>query len=174
MSESFLAIDFETANPSRDSACAIGLVRVKNGKIVQKQARLIRPPSKYFTFTSIHGITWADVANESTFEEIWDDIFPLFEDIDFIVAHNAKFDESVLKACCQRYGIIIPRIPFYCTVKLARQHWGIYPTKLPNVCRQLNIDLDHHNAISDALACAQIMIAAQNSESSVVTRADFY
>ena len=32
----FLALDFETANYYRDSACALGLVRVENDKIVDR------------------------------------------------------------------------------------------------------------------------------------------
>jgi DNA polymerase-3 subunit epsilon len=46
-------------------------------------------------------------------------------------------------------------------VRLARSTWSIYPTKLPNVCSHLNIELNHHEALSDALACAQIVIAAE-------------
>ncbi|MEK7383088.1 MAG: hypothetical protein AAB262_07355, partial [Elusimicrobiota bacterium] len=40
----FVAIDFETADTGRDSACSVGLVRVENGTIVQKVVQLIRPP----------------------------------------------------------------------------------------------------------------------------------
>jgi DNA polymerase-3 subunit epsilon len=36
----------------------------------------------------------------------------------------------------------------------------LYPTKLPDVCRHLRLDLDHHNALSDAEAYAQIVISA--------------
>jgi DNA polymerase-3 subunit epsilon len=45
-------------------------------------------------------------------------------------------------------------------VRLARDTWGIYPTKLPDVCRKLRIPLKHHDAESDATACAKIAIAA--------------
>ena len=40
----FVAIDFETADPGADSACAIGVVRVRDGRIAERIARLIRPP----------------------------------------------------------------------------------------------------------------------------------
>ena len=46
-------------------------------------------------------------------------------------------------------------------MKLARDTWRIYPTKLPDVCRRLAIALNHHEALSDAEACARIVIAAQ-------------
>jgi DNA polymerase III subunit epsilon len=157
---SFLAIDFETANQSRDSACSLGLVRVEKSKIVHKAVHLIRPPSSDFMFTYIHGISWRDVASQPTFKDIWKDISPLFKGVEFLAAHNASFDASVLRACCQRYRIAAPDLPFTCTVNLARSLWGVYPTKLPDVCRHLKIKLNHHEALSDALACAQIIMAA--------------
>lgn len=161
MKRPFLAIDFETANPYRDSACAIGLVRVEGGKIVEKAVHLIQPPYRHFTFTSIHGISWRDVESAPTFKEVWKKVAPLFDGIEFLAAHNASFDASVLRACCLSSGITAPALPFACTVKLARSHWNIFPTKLPDVARYLGIQLNHHEALSDALACAQIMIAAQ-------------
>jgi DNA polymerase-3 subunit epsilon len=162
MTRPFLAIDFETANPYRDSACSIGLVRVERGRIVEKAVHLIQPPYRHFTFTSIHGITWRDVESAPTFKDVWKKIAPLFEGVDFLAAHNASFDSSVLRACCLTSRITAPTLPFACTVKLARSAWNIYPTKLPDVARHLGISLNHHEALSDALACAQIMIAAQS------------
>jgi DNA polymerase-3 subunit epsilon len=84
----------------------------------------------------------------------------MFDGVDFIAAHNAPFDRNVLRACCEAHGIEPPRQRFACTMKLARKVWGIYPTKLPDVCDELGIDLDHHEALSDAEACARIVIAA--------------
>jgi len=157
----FLALDFETANPKRDSACSIGLVRVESGKIVHQSCHLIRPPYRDFMFTGIHGISWRDVAASPTFKDVWPTISPLFEGVDFLAAHNASFDASVLRACCATYNISVPTSPFTCTVKLARSQWNLFPTKLPDVARHLNLQLNHHEALSDALACAQIVIAAQ-------------
>lgn len=159
----FVALDFETANHSRDSACAVGVVRVENFQIVQQAVHLIRPPSPEFVFTYIHGISWDDVKEAPTFNQVWQEIYPHFEGVDFIAAHNAGFDKGVLKGCCQTYGIEPPAIPFTCTVTLARKTWQLYPTKLSDVCRFLKIDLNHHEALSDARACAQIVIASQRA-----------
>jgi DNA polymerase-3 subunit epsilon len=46
---------------------------------------------------------------------------------------------------------------------LARKKWKLYPTKLPDVCRYLDIPLNHHEALSDAMACAKIVIAASGN-----------
>ena len=40
----FVAIDFETAGYGRDSACALALVRVAAGVIVQRAVHYSRPP----------------------------------------------------------------------------------------------------------------------------------
>lgn len=157
----FASIDFETANYSRASACAVGIVIVSEGDIVQKIHRLIRPPESSFTFTYIHGLSWEDVKHEASFDEVWPEIKNKLKDIDFLAAHNAPFDKGVLNACCSTYSLTNITKPFVCTVKIARSHWDIYPTKLPNVCRYLDIDLNHHEALSDAEACARIVIAAE-------------
>lgn len=156
----FLAIDFESANYYSDSACAIGLVRVENNTIVEKQTHLIRPPQTWFSFTDVHGITWKDVQNKPLFSEVWPKIKPMFDGVDFLVAHNSSFDEGVLRACCNTYGIEYPEIPFRCTVQISRRLWNIRPTKLNNVCDYFGIPLKHHNAASDTEACAEIMIRA--------------
>jgi len=156
----FVAIDFETATESPDSACAVGLVRAENGRIVRRESSLIRPPSRDFTFTWLHGIAWEDVRHAPPFGRLWPRLLPLLEGAAFLAAHNARFDRKVLRACCRRAGLEPPPLPFRCTVSLARQVWGIRPTRLPDVCRALGIPLRHHDALSDAEACARIAIAA--------------
>jgi DNA polymerase-3 subunit epsilon len=158
--KAFTAIDFETANRDRHSACAIGVVRVENDCITQKHHFLIRPVSQQFEFTDIHGLCWHDVVDAPCFGELWPLLEPLLNGVEVIAAHNAAFDQGVLYACCDFYGIARPTHRFLCTVKLARKTWNLYPTKLPNVCDYLGIPLKHHQALSDAEACAQIVIAA--------------
>ena len=156
----FVAIDFETANHERDSACAVGLVKVVGGKIVDKAVHLIKPPTREFVFTYIHGLTWNDVAKSADFGKLWPTLEPLLQGAEFLAAHNASFDKGVLHACCASYGILAPPLPFRCSVQISRRTWSIYPTKLPDVCQKLGIDLNHHEALSDAMASAQIVLAA--------------
>ena len=156
----FVAIDFETANYRADSACAVGLVKVTDGEIVEKAVHLIRPPTREFVFTYIHGLTWKDVAKAEDFATLWPGIESFFEGAEFLAAHNASFDKGVLHACCASYGLPAPSLPFRCTVQLSRRTWNIRPTKLSDVCQKLGIALNHHEALSDAMACAQIYLAA--------------
>ncbi|GAB7023763.1 3'-5' exonuclease [Salidesulfovibrio brasiliensis] len=154
----YVAIDFETADPKRDSACSVGLVVVEGGRIIDKAYRLIRPPRKRFNpyCQAVHGLCWNDVCEEPPFAESWPEMLPLLEGADFMCAHNAAFDSSVLRACCDMAGHPYPSLPFLCTVQLARRTWALPKNKLPIVCEHLGIELDHHNALSDAEACARI------------------
>jgi DNA polymerase-3 subunit epsilon len=159
----FTAIDFETANCDPDSACAVGLVRVEEGHVVRRECRLIRPWTQRFEFTYLHGIGWADVAGAPTFAGVWPVIDEMCRGVEFVAAHNAEFDEGVLRACCTRAGIRAKGLRFECTVKMARRSLGIYPTGLAVVAKRLGIPLDHHNAASDAEACAQIVLSAHGA-----------
>jgi DNA polymerase-3 subunit epsilon len=159
--KSFVAIDFETADRGCDSACAVALVRVERLEIVERRVRLLRPPRERFVFTYIHGITWDDVADEPTFADAWPELAMLLDGVDHLAAHNAGFDRGVLHACCHFAGHPIPKLSFVCTMHLARRTWGIYPTRLSDVCRHLGLPLKHHDPLSDAEACARIVIAAR-------------
>ena len=156
----FAAIDFETADRRSDSACSIGVVHVKDNRIVERFHRLIRPPRKKFAFTHIHGLTWNHVRDSPSFGELWPELRRLLDRADFLVAHNASFDSQVLHACCRRAGISPPHYRFRCTVSLARKMWKLRSARLPVVCQHLGIALEHHDALSDAEACAKIAMKA--------------
>ena len=157
----FAALDFETADTGRDSACALSVVIVDNERVVETWTSLIRPPRRTFEFTYLHGISWNHVKDKPVFGELWPAVAKLLADVDFLAAHNASFDRSVLRACCETAGHEPTALPFLCTVKLARATWDLYPTKLSDVAQHLQIPLKHHDAASDAFACAQILIKAR-------------
>lgn len=156
----FVAIDFETASNDRNSACSVALVRVESGRIVHTSHRLIRPPARQFLHTGIHGIAWKHVCGEPTFDHVWRDLASMLQGVAFLAAHNAPFDRSVLRACCRTYGFREPAVDWVDTVKVARQAWDLRPTRLPDVCEHLGLPLNHHDALSDASACAQIVVQA--------------
>ncbi|MDL2238761.1 3'-5' exonuclease [Bacteroidales bacterium OttesenSCG-928-K22] len=157
--KTFAAIDFETANKHHSSICSLGIVIVEDGNITDKIYRLVRPSPNYYydNFVEIHGITWQDTINEPEFPEVWNEIkhridgFPL-------VAHNSSFDEGCLKAVHELYGMKYPKYKFHCT------RWGAhkaYPNlenhQLATVAKHIGFDLkNHHHALADAEACAEI------------------
>jgi DNA polymerase-3 subunit epsilon len=155
-----VGLDFETADHGPDSACVVGLVRVEGDRIINRERYLIRPPRNSFFFTPIHGITWEDVREKPTFEEAWPSIQNLLLGAEFIASHNAGFDRRVLESCCHAAKVNPPAIRFVCTMKLSKRLWNVRPTSLSNVCRYLGLQLNPHEALSDAEACVGIILAA--------------
>ncbi len=157
----FAAIDFETADHGSDSACAVGLVLVRNGRLEDRFCALIRPPRRRVLFTQYHGLTWSLLRDQAAFEEVWPRAVPLVESADFLVAHNASFDRRVLYGCCDACALSRPFHRMYCTVQLSRRTWPGEPSyRLPDICRSVGIPFDrHHEADADAEACARLMLA---------------
>lgn len=155
--QNFTAIDFETANFQKDSACQLGIAVVNDGKVAVRKSWLIKPPTSYFTFSYIHGITYAKVQHESTFGELWPEIQPYIEG-KIIAAHNACFDTGVLFATLKTYQLTIPEFQVIDSLQVARKVWpNLQNHKLSTVADYLNIHLNHHEAESDAVACAEII-----------------
>ncbi len=104
--DTFVALDFETAKQARHTACAVGIVKVVKGVIVQKFYSLIKPPlNEYDIHTmAVHGMNPDHTANAPTFTEIYPYI-RLMINKNNVVCHNAAFDISVLKSCIEHYCI---------------------------------------------------------------------
>jgi DNA polymerase-3 subunit epsilon len=158
----FAAIDFETANYKRSSICSVGVVVVENGKITDKLYYLMRPrPNFYCTWaTDIHGLSYGDTRNELEFPGIWEIITPRLNGLP-LVAHNSAFDSGCLKAAHDAYGMPYPGYEFHCTYRTARRRFpGLKNHQLHTVAAHIGFELDnHHHALADAIACAQIAMA---------------
>lgn len=160
MLKDFTAIDFETANRYPTSACSIGIVVVRDGTIAEEFSHLIKPEPFYFyrKFIEIHGITPGMVQEAPSFYDLWGKMGRYF-DTEALVAHNAGFDMSVLKACLERSDIYIPLPQSFCTCRLARKLVkGLPNYKLNTLCEYFGIELNHHEALSDARGAAKIMM----------------
>ncbi|WP_425059679.1 3'-5' exonuclease [Sporomusa carbonis] len=174
VNEGFIAIDFETANYNKHSACQLGIAVVNNQQIIERKSWLIRPPTKVFTFSGLHGITYSMVRDHPTFDEIWLlEVKPYIEH-QIVAAHNAEFDISVLTATLAYYRLPIPDFNVVDSLGAARKAWPqLRNHNLSTVAAYLNIELNHHDASSDANACAEIILRAgwENIEIRGVTNA---
>lgn len=157
----FIAIDVETANGERSSICAIGAVKVSDGVIVDRRYSLVRPEPDYYTYfcTQVHGLTDDDTYNAPSFGTVWTEWGDWLDGYR-LVAHNASFDASCIRAACRIYGLEPPELPFLCTLSAARRTIprAVCPSKsLDSLCRFFGITLkNHHNALDDAEACAEL------------------
>lgn len=153
-----VAIDFETSGYAAHSACAVGLARIEGGRVTDCFYSLLRPPSARVMFTEIHGLTWPMLKDAPGFAEVWPEAAAFLRGARFLLAHNASFDRRVLLACCRAAGQTAPDTPFLCTLKGARHSLPLPSKKLNLVCEHFGIALNHHNAVSDAQACAQVYL----------------
>lgn len=158
----FLAVDFETANHHRSSACSIGLAKVENSTIVETRHYYIKPVPNFFApiNVSIHGITAELTDDAPTFQELWEKELKDYIGASPLVAHNAPFDKSVFNALGDFYNIHFHPASFFCSCKLARHYCPeLLNYRLDSVCDHLGIDLsNHHDAECDAVASAKILL----------------
>jgi len=180
MLRDFIAIDFETANQQPSSVCSVGVVMVRDGQIVDSFYSLIQPEPNYYNYwcQRVHGISESDTEDALVFPKVWqqlegrianvffsdqqtiDDLRYQIASIPF-VAHNARFDESCLKAVFRVYQMDYPDYRFYDTLIASRRQFG---RSLPNhqlhtVAAACGYNLEnHHHALADAEACAAIAL----------------
>jgi DNA polymerase-3 subunit epsilon len=156
----FTAIDFETAIGHHP--CSVGIVTVENGVITDEYVTLIKPPNNlYSPYTiQVHGIHPRDTANAKTFSQLFPEIQRRLQG-KVVVAHNESFDRNVLSKSMALYNLdyncLNIAAKWECTVKIYKAK-GLKPTKLSDCCREMNIALNHHEALSDARACAQLYL----------------
>lgn len=156
-----IAVDFETANENRGSACSVGLAWVEDSKIVRVEERLIRPKDMRFSEfnVSIHGIHPEDVEGAPEFPDVMDEFREDFS-TSMLIAHNAAFDMSVWRATLDQYRIPYPRFNYLCTLKMAQKVWPELPShRLNAVADFLSLAFKHHKASEDALICGQVALA---------------
>lgn len=150
----FTAIDFETA--TKHHICAVGIVTVENGEITDEFHTLIQPPRNEYFWRNIqvHGITEKDTRNASFFDEVYPEIKKRLAN-KTVVAHNESFDRNVLIKTMNDYGIDYSELNiadrWECTLRIHGQ-------KLNKCCEKFGIELNHHEALSDARACAKLYL----------------
>jgi DNA polymerase-3 subunit epsilon len=157
----FTAIDFETAQAHH--ICAVGIVTVEDGEIVEEYHSLIQPPDNSYSWHTIqvHGIYPEDTENSPSFVELYPEIKKRLKGR-IVVAHNEPFDRNVLKKSMNDNGIPYSDLDiaerWEDTVKIYRAK-GFKPANLAACCQRMNIELNHHEALSDARACAKLYLA---------------
>lgn len=151
---SFVAIDFETATTS-GMACQLGVIEVKDGEIINEVKFLIRPPMNRYDdqCMNVHHITPDQTEEAMTFEELWPEIRPYFENR-VVVAHNASFDSSILMKNVWHYGLECVKVQeWICTC------CDLGKATLHSACRFFDIPFfNHHDALADARASAMLYL----------------
>ena len=160
----FTAIDFETAKGKPASACAVGLVKVRGGQIVDTYSTLINPPTGWLDFhpgnIRVHGIYPKDVENAPTWPEVLAQMLDFIEG-DVLIAHNASFDMGVLRKTTEAVGGTLPELQYACSLLISRKTYNLESYRLNQVAYAVgHEEFDHHDALADSDACARIIIHA--------------
>ncbi len=167
----YIAIDFETANQNGSSAISVGLVRYINGREADNIYERICPPTDYFVqewIDKIHHLTYADVKDYPKFPEVWDKkIIPFIEKTPGLplVAHNAKFDMSVIWDACNYYHHKLPGYNYFCSLQLSKKVWPeLEKHALTFLGQKFGIEYLAHDALEDSRTCGLIVnLAAQKT-----------
>jgi DNA polymerase-3 subunit epsilon len=177
-----VVIDFETANERRGSPCAVGYAVISGLSVVESSSFLIHPPEMRFAGfnVSLHGITEAMCEGAPKWPEALAHLSEIVGDA-LVLAHYSPFDIGVIRDTCADTGAMCPELRFACTRQLARMVWpGEASYCLPDVAHLAGVELtNHHDAAADALATAEVAIAAArslgcSSVSEVYTHVGFY
>ena len=158
----FTAIDFETATGHPESACAVGIVTVNDGVITEEFHTLIQPPNNEYWYRNIlcHGIKPVQTMEMKTFDAVFPEIRHRILGRK-IVAHNESFDRNVLSKTMKYYGLYYDELEiparWECTCRIYRGK-GYKPANLKYCSDRNNIQLNHHEALSDARACAKLYL----------------
>ncbi|MGQ7352705.1 DEDD exonuclease domain-containing protein [Quadrisphaera oryzae] len=161
----FLVLDFETTGASA-ATCAItevGAVRVRGGEVVGELGTLVRPPGPIpREITALTGISDAMVADAPSIGQV---LAPLLEMLRgaVLVAHNAPFDVSFLRAACAATGRDRPAPAVVDTLRLARAvlaRGEVRDHKLGTLARHLSArTTPTHRALDDARATVDVLHA---------------
>ncbi len=158
----FVAIDVETANADIASICQIGIAKYVGGKLVEEWSSLINPED-YFDFINIdiHGINEEDVVGSPTFPEIVN-ILSRFLNNEICVSHT-HFDRVSIHRAFALYELKEFDTVWLDSAKVARRTWedcAWSGYSLSSVCKKIGYKFKHHDALEDAKACGQVLLAA--------------
>ena len=161
----FAVVDVETSGGAGDQnrITEIGILLLDGTEPVGEYHTLVDPGVPITPFVqNLTGITDEMVSGQPQFAKVAEHIAGLLDGRIF-VAHNVQFDSKVMrtemKRCCVAFDP--PRL---CTVKLSRKVFpGHVSYSLHNLTESLGLpDFNHHRAMADTLACAEILKLAYN------------
>jgi len=152
--ETFVTIDFETSNESRDP-CEMGLVKFVDGQPVETFHSLLYEERFVPFYERLHGIKPSDVVNAPKIDDILAEITEFIGEYP-LVAHYAAFDMRILQIALSRSALSFST-SFYCTKVLAQHALGLPENGLDYVSEQLGIEHPgDHRALNDATTCGLV------------------
>ncbi len=158
----FCVIDLETTggNHTKDKIIEIGMVKIKERKIVDEKSFLINPEIPIPDFIqNLTNIKTADVKDAPLIETVIDEILEFIAD-DIIVAHNTSFDVPFLNSVLSRLKRPDLENKVICTNVMTKHMIPeILNSNLNYMSRLFKIKHSKaHRAHDDALATARLLV----------------
>ena len=160
----FVAIDCETANPSYASICQIGLAEYCGATIEREWKSYINPEEYFHPWNvHVHGIDFPVVENSPRLPELHEHLLEWLNDR-VLVCHTS-FDQIAVLQAFKKYDLSLPNSVWLDSARVARRTWaecaysgyGLY-----SVCERTGYKFAHHDALEDAKAAAQVLLAASS------------
>ncbi|WKD61049.1 DNA polymerase III PolC-type [Corynebacterium ciconiae DSM 44920] len=165
-----LAVDIETTglHPSKDKMLSVGWVPVRGRQIRLEEAGylLIKQDRPVGISATLHHLTDTQLATGHSPRRALEEFLPVLAGTVMLV-HFAPIEQRFLSALCeQEFGAPL-RVPTADTFQLERTHMekmSTYPRgedlRLPRVRARYNLPrYRNHNALIDAIACAELYLA---------------
>lgn len=160
----FVAIDVETANYDISSICQIGIAIFENNEVIREWVTLIDPQDDFDGMNiSIHGIDEGTIKGAPTLPDITNQLYRLLND-NIVVCHT-HFDRVSIGRALTKHGLDHPDCTWLDSARVTRRTWNELSKSgygLANVCKMIGYEFQHHDALEDAKAAGQIMIAAMS------------
>jgi DNA polymerase III subunit epsilon len=162
VSDSFVALDVETANPTISSICQIATVTFVDGEIVDVWHTLVDPGEPFASWNvKLHGINAVTVNNAPDFASV---MLRLSATVSGkVVASHTAFDRVSLHHACLKSQIPNLSCSWIDTARVARRAWPRFRKRgygLKSVAEWHGISFRHHDAIEDARVAGLILSQA--------------
>ncbi|EHJ52111.1 exonuclease domain-containing protein [Streptococcus macacae] len=151
----YCVLDTETTGLSAyyDEVIEIGILRIRDNKIVGRYSQLIQPKYEIDPFiTSLTGITNEMVANMPSILDVKEEVLAFIGD-DIIIGHNTSFDIRFLN---EGFKELLDN-RYMDTIQFARK---LYPElkhyRLSDLTKYLGLYNNEHRAIADCIATKEL------------------
>jgi len=158
----FVAIDIETANADMASICQIGIATFERGALAGEWKTYVDPQDYFDALNvSIHGIDANVVEGSPTFGMLADTLVGALNGR-VVVTHTA-FDKVAIYQAGTKYKTSPPSCTWLDSACVVRRAWKEFSRSgygLANVCGSIGYSFNHHDALEDAKAAGNILLAA--------------
>jgi DNA polymerase-3 subunit epsilon len=120
-----------------------------------------------------HGIDEMMLDDAPTFAEVWVTLEPLLRDC-IVIVYNSAFDTRLIEQTAKVHNLTMPRLTTHCMMREYARFHGLVkqgisdlvfvPQKLEAACEHFGKPAGGHNALADAEATRQVLLAMAKEE----------